>query len=195
MVITWATPEIFSSRGRTTQSASVRRASCALRLRREADGGVAAGNSRLARSGRRRDPRYSRRSLDRHRLPRGRIAAVGRLPGAEPSPDRRSAARARRRTACPARRPSSPPFGPGWRRSPAIMNWPMIELTGVICGRTSGGRSPATVGEPLLHDLPGGADVGAPPELDTDDRQPAARLASARPARRWRRAWPIRSGR
>ena len=40
---------------------------------------------------------------------------------------------------------SSPPFGPGCRRIPATMNWPMIELIGAICGRTPSGRSPATV--------------------------------------------------
>ena len=52
------------------------------------------------------------------------------------------------------------------------MTWPMIELTGVICGRTSVGQVAGDGGEPLLHDLPGDADVGAPVELDVDDRQP-----------------------
>ena len=52
---------------------------------------------------------------------------------------------------------------------------PMIEVIGPICGRDAGGKLLAHQREPLGDQLAVAVDVGAPVELDIDDRQADAR--------------------
>ena len=72
----------------------------------------------------------------------------------------------------------SPPFGPGWRRRPTMHDLAHDRADRGHLRADAVGQVAGDGREPLLHDLPGGADVGAPVELDVDDRQPDARLAA-----------------
>ena len=68
--------------------------------------------------------------------------------------------------------------------SAIIRIWPMIELIGPMCGETFGGSWSRTRLSRSVIELAVAIDVGAPVELDIDDRQPDARhRAHARHAR------------
>ena len=67
---------------------------------------------------------------------------------------------------------------------PTIMIWPMIDEIGASCGVTPCRQPVGGQRQPFGHDLPVDVDVGAPVELDVDHRQPDARRAAHRLARR-----------